>query len=294
MKIMHFDVKESDKFYVCSSEESCMKDSFSEKTAIYDETVVTITGTHASYFGKNTLNCFPNLKKIITRTSGYDNMDIKYLSSQGITCLSIGSYGPQTVALHILSLLLYGLRDLWWVLDNIKLHQIFTCENLSPSDIEWKILWVIGVGSIGKSLIKMCQGFGLKIVGHDISPDERCSLEYNFTYISLNELLRQSDFIVLACNLTEDNRNMINNESLKLVKDGVILINCARGALIDEKALIQHINKFKFVWLDTICQENELWIKKLTWYKNIFISPHMAHLSESTIKKRWDMTYDLI
>ena len=102
MKVMHFDINESDKFYVRSSEEA----------DIYDETVIIITGAHTSYFGKNTLNCFPNLKKIITRTSGYDNIDIKYLSSQGVICLSIGSYSPQTVALHILSLLLYGLRDL--------------------------------------------------------------------------------------------------------------------------------------------------------------------------------------
>lgn len=112
MKVMHFDIKESDKLYIRSSEESCIQDSFSEETTIYDETVLTITGTHTSYFGQNTLSCFPNLKKIITRTSGYDNIDIGYLSSKGILCLSIGPYSPQTVALHILSLLLYGLRDL--------------------------------------------------------------------------------------------------------------------------------------------------------------------------------------
>lgn len=93
----------------------------------------------------------------------------------------------------------------------------------------------------------MCQGFDLKILGYDISPDVRSSIEYNFTYVPLDELLGQSDFIVLACNLAENNRNMINNESLKLVKEGAILINCARGALIDEEALLQHINKFKFV-----------------------------------------------
>lgn len=89
-----------------------MCDSFSEETSIYDETVEIITGMYSSYFGENTLNCFPNIKKIVTRTTGYDNISLEYLSSKGVICLSVGSYSPQTIALHILSLLFYGLRDL--------------------------------------------------------------------------------------------------------------------------------------------------------------------------------------
>lgn len=93
----------------------------------------------------------------------------------------------------------------------------------------------------------MCRGFDLNILGYDICIDHKYSMEYDFTYVPFSNLLRQSDFIVLACNLTAESKNIINDSSLDLIKEGAILINCARGGLIDEEALLRSIKKFHFV-----------------------------------------------
>lgn len=115
---------------------------------------------------------------------------------------------------------------------------------------------VVGVGNIGKHILRLAHAFGMKLRGYDMYEDKAFANEVGLSYVPLDELLVHSDVICLACNLTEVNQHMINSDAISRMKSGVILINIARGELIDEEALLAAIERFAFIGLDVITEES--------------------------------------
>ncbi len=174
---------------------------------------------------------------IITRSVGFDHIDLKACKRKKISVFNISDYGAQTVAEHTFALILALTRKITSANTKSKLHN-FDLEGLEGKDIYGKTLGVIGPGKIGQEVIKRAKAFGLEVIAYCNKPDEKISKELGFKYVSLTELLRKSDIITLHAPLTKQTYHVLNSESLAEVKKGVYIINTARGALIDSRALL--------------------------------------------------------
>lgn len=204
----------------------------------------------------------PKLKYVATTSHGFEEFDVEYTKKLGITvCNTI--YGDVTISQYAMALLLD-------ICHNIGRHSHFVKEEYFAKDnqlnystaltkqieLYGKTIGVIGLGSIGFWFAKMAAGFGAKIIAYDQFKKE--GDQYSFIeQVSFDELLRRSDIISLHCPLTHLTEKMINRSSIDKMKDGVIIINTARGGLIDEEALIDGLNSRKIyaAGLDVICDE---------------------------------------
>jgi D-lactate dehydrogenase len=293
MKVLHFDFLSGiDDFYI-QNNEKYTSSSFNSEYNEVDESIELITCMHASQVWPHILDCFPNIRYIITRTVWMDHIDKEFCTTHGIQFFSVWQYGPQVIATHAFSLLLAWTRDLRGCKDMIN-KGTYDYSNVRAVDIVGKKIGVIWVGNIGKNILRFAHGFGMELYGYDVYEDVAFSAMYQFQYISLTELFSKCDIICLACNLTPENRNLINQETIALMKQWVILINIARWELIDEEALISQIEKFFFVGLDVIQDESTNWVRKFDSYNNILLTPHIAHFSDSTVWNRWNRTYEII
>ena len=257
MKIIHFDgIRGIDGGYI-PQDEQCVYAPFDEKYNQHDQDVEILTCMHSSHIDARVSEVFPNLRYVITRTVGTDHIDKNFCDTHGIAYFSVGQYGPHVIATHALSLLLLGARDLHSC-DEMREKGSYDYSSVHAIDLMGRTITVIGVGNIGKHILKMAHGFGMKLQGYDVYEDHEFAEKWGLTYVSLETAISSSDVICLACNLTPENRHMIDAQAITQMKDGVILINIARGELIDEDALLAHYAKFAFVGLDVIALESAL------------------------------------
>ena len=176
----------------------------------------------------------------------------------------------------------------------------FTLDGLLGFDIHGKTVGVIGTGKIGKVFIKIMNGFGANVIAYDVYPDEKASQELGFKYVDLDELYAKSDIISLHCPLTPETEKIINSQSIKKMKKGVILINCSRGKLIDTKSLIKEMEKGKIggVGLDVYENEDEFFLRDMSnSYKrdnnlsillsmpNLIITSHQSFFTSEALNK---------
>lgn len=230
------------------------------------------------------LEHFPNLKLLITRTAGVDHINLNACKERKIAVYNIPDYGAHNIAEHALALLLAGAKNI--VTANQQTHQgKFSYEDFLSLSLNNKTLGVIGTGKIGLELIKMSKGFNMTILAFDVFKNDQAAREIGFTYVTLDKLLKNSDFISLHVPLLPQTKHMIARSELKKMKHGAVLVNTSRGAIIDEKALIEHIKKFKAVCLDVL-EEEKSFSKNhpLLKFDNVIITPHIAFYSDETVK----------
>ena len=214
------------------------------------------------------INKIPNLKVICTRSTGTDHIDIEACNRKKIKIKNVPLYGENTVAEHTFALILSLSR---------KIHKSyvqsvqgkFSTEGLQGFDLKNKTIGIIGGGRIGLHVARIAKGFGMHVRVYDINHDNFLAELINFKYVSLDELLQTSDIITLHIPSNKYTEHIINNESLTKFKNGSLLINTARGSLIDTEALIQALKNGKLAGagLDVI-EGEELLIEE-----NIFNSP---------------------
>lgn len=179
----------------------------------------------------------PRLRFIATRSTGFDHIDLEACSERGILVANVPYYGENTVAEHTFGLILSLSR---------KIHQAylrtsqgnFSLEGLRGFDLKGKTLGVIGAGHIGLHVIRIAKGFGMRVVAFDVRQDRLISEVLGFDYLPLKELLGQSDVVTLHAPLNVHTHHMINRDTLQAAKRGALLINTARGGLVDTDALI--------------------------------------------------------
>jgi D-lactate dehydrogenase len=214
----------------------------------------------SSEIDKEIIDSLPNLKLIVTRSTGYDHIDCEYCKSKGILVCNVPEYGTKTVAEWTIGLMLNLMRKIYYAIDQIKEVESFDLKNLRGEELYGKTLGVIGTGRIGKEVIKLAKAFGMNILAYDAFPDENFAKEYNVTYTSLEELLKNSDVITIHVNLNPSTYHLINKENIKLIKKGAYLINTARGGLVETEALLYALKEgiLKGAALDVLEEETEI------------------------------------
>lgn len=193
-----------------------------------------------SVVDKNVLEKIPSLKFIATRSTGFDHIDCEYAKTKNIKVSNVSAYGSHTVAEFAFGLILNLSRNIINANNYEKeLADFNYTSKMEGFDLNGKTLGVIGTGKIGKNVVKIAQGFGMKIVAYDLFPDLNFATENNFEYKNLKDLARESDVITLHAPCNKEDIHLINKELIAVMKKGVYLVNTARGELIDTEALFE-------------------------------------------------------
>lgn len=227
------------------------------------------------------------VKCISTRTIGYDHIDVEYAKSLGIGVVNV-TYSPSTVAEYTIMLILMGCRRFRQAMERAQI-QDYTLKGKIGRELKNCTVGVIGTGRIGRMVIEELTGFKCDVLAYDIHESEEVKKYARYT--DLETLMRESDIITLHAPATDENYHMIDAAALDKMKDGVIIVNCARGSLIDTEALIDGIESGKvgFAGLDVVEHENGLYyfnrvgeplnnpqLAILKSYSNVIVSPHNA------------------
>ncbi len=179
----------------------------------------------------------PNLGLIVTRSAGYDHIDLAAAQARGIAVCNVPDYGAHMIAEHAFALMLAVARNVCRGNHRYKQEQRFDDTGLGGVELYQKTLGVIGTGRIGRHSIRLGKGFGMNIVAYDVITDDRLAAEMEFDYKELPDLLTQSDFITVHVPLLESTHHLINADTLAHVKPGAILVNTSRGPIVDTAAL---------------------------------------------------------
>ena len=194
------------------------------------------------------------VKAVLMRCAGYNNVDVDKAKELGIAVKRVPAYSPESVAELAMALAMAVNRRLYKAYNKVREND-YSLKGLRGVLFYGKTAGIVGTGKIGAAMCRICRGFGMKVIAYDVyqNPDLKDFVEY----VSLDELLKTSDLISLHCPLLDSTYHMINIESIKKMKDGAILVNTSRGALIDTDELIEGIrlNKFLGIGLDVYEEE---------------------------------------
>lgn len=233
-------------------------------------------------FTKELLSRHPNLKYISTFAHGYGRFDKDYCKKNDITVTNT-IYGSSTIAEFTMALLLEILHhaslEASFYKDNLKLHKVTTNTCTRQMELYEKTVGVIGLGEIGYQFSKMVHAFNTKVISY--SRHKKEGKEYDFIeQTSLDDLLERSDIISIHCPLTDETNHLINQETISKMKDGVILLNTARGDIIDENALVEALRSRKIyaAGLDVVSREPRSESSVLFECDNAIITSHIAWL----------------
>lgn len=188
---------------------------------------------------EDTLKDAPDVKLICEFATGYDNVDINYCKSRGIKVANIVNYSTDAVAQHTFALCFYVLEKLHHYDNYVKsgayaAQDRFSNFDLSFTELAGKTWGIVGMGNIGRKVAKIAQAFGCKVIFYSASGNSTCT-EYG--RVDFDTLLNESDFLSLHCPLSDKTRNLINLEALKKMKKSAILINVARGPVVNDEDL---------------------------------------------------------
>jgi len=212
-----------------------------------------------SAVGAAEMERFPKLKLIATRSTGYDHIDLSEAKRRGIAVATVPSYGVNTVAEFAFALLLALSRKVREASERVKSGS-FSQDGLEGFDLAGKTLGVIGCGRIGAHSVKIGLGFGMKVVVYDPYHDEELRTKLGFSYAELPELLAQSDVVTLHIPYSEKTHHLINTENIKGIKKGSVLINTARGAVVETEAVVEALKAGRLggAGLDVLEEEGDM------------------------------------
>jgi len=191
-----------------------------------------------SIVDKKVIKAFPKLKFIAARSTGYDHIDISECNKRKIKVAYVPCYGERTVAEYAFALLLTISRKIFTSYHQVRETGSFDQENLRGFDLFGKTLGVVGTGNIGRNIIRIAKGFGMKVVAIDPHPDKKFAAELGFKYMSLEEVLSISDVVTLHVPYVKSTHHLINFDTIRLFKHGAVLINTSRGPVVETEALV--------------------------------------------------------
>lgn len=185
----------------------------------------------------------PKLRLIACRSTGFNNVDLRSANNHGVTIANVPTYGEQTVAEYAFAMLLSLTRKMPAAIQSFNTD--VDAEQLTGVDLYGKTFGVVGAGHIGQHAIKIARGFDMKVIAYDPFPKEELAQELDFTYVDLDDLLRNSDIVTLHAPYLLENHHLINEDRLSIMKSSAIIVNTARGELIDTKALANALSNGK-------------------------------------------------
>ena len=190
------------------------------------------------------------VKLILMRCAGFNNVDVEKATACGIKVMRVPGYSPEAVAEHAMALALAANRRIHKAYVRVREND-FSLGGMQGVNFYRKTAGIVGTGKIGAAMARICHGFGMNVIAYD--KYQNPALDF-VTYVSLDELLAQSDLISLHCPLMDETYHMINRESIQKMKDGVILVNTSRGGLVKTADLIEasvQENSLRSVWMYT-------------------------------------------
>lgn len=256
----------------------------------------------------------PRLRLIACRSTGFNNIDLKAAEEHGVVVTNVPSYGEQTVAEYTFTLMLMLSR---------KIPETLTVDSRNPApvarlrgfDLAGKKIGIVGTGHIGRKVASIAHGFGMDILAYDPYPNDQVAKEFHIQYVTLEQLLEQSDVITLHVPYMKATHHIISEEGLNRMKPSAILVNTARGELVDTEALIVALNSERIAGAALDVLEGEgLWhlddnvemltndtathadaqhsLEQLALSKmpNVIITPHNAFNTSEAIGRINDMT----
>jgi len=223
------------------------------------------------------VQAMPDLKLIITRSTGIDHINTRAATESKIAVANVPGYGVAPVAEHTFALLLSLLRNVVRADTSVR-SSLWESYKFQGTDILGKTFGVIGTGAIGTNVCKIAKGFGASVIAYDVIKREDAAKEIGFTYVELDELYRKSDIISLHIPLLKETQHLVNADALAKMKDGVIIINTARGPIMDYKALVEALKAGKVggAGLDVFESEPLEPDSELPRLKNTVLTPHIA------------------
>lgn len=263
-KIIFFDVKDNESeqltnFCEKKFEYRLLAQPLNDKTQLTEEIkqADVISFFTFSRVDAEILKQFPNLKLIALRSVGFNHVDINYCKENNIQVVNSFGYGNVTVAEFAFGLMLDVMRKISRSYMNLK-NEHLNQDIYTGLELKNKNIGIIGTGAIGSEVVRIAKGVGMNVFAYDIFSNNKLVEQYGVNYVELDELLKSSDIISLHAPLTKDNFHMIDAEKLKLMKPQSIIINTARGELIDTKALYEALseNKIFGAGLDVLESEN--------------------------------------
>ena len=255
---------------------------------------------------KPTLDQFPNLKLVATRSTGYDHIDLSECHRRNIVVSNVPYYGENTVAEHAFGLILSLSRKIYKAyLRTTRLD--FSLESLMGFDLKDKTIGVVGAGRIGLHVVRIAKGFGMNVIVFDTRQEPLLAEVLGFTYVPFDELLQRSDVISLHVPLNPATYHLINKENVKAIKRGAILINTSRGGIVETEALISALNEGIIAGAGLDVFEGEESVKEdtailaqalpgekmrevllsyaLLHRENVVITPHIAFYSQEALMR---------
>jgi D-lactate dehydrogenase len=205
------------------------------------------------------------VRLIALRSAGFNNVDLAAATRLGLTVLRVPAYSPHAVAEHAVALMLTLNRNIHRAYNRVR-EGDFELNGLMGFDMFGKTVGIVGTGKIGAALTRIMGGFGCNLVGFDTYHNPAC-LALGLKYVELEWLLRDSDIVSLHCPLTPDTHYLINVERIALMKRGSMLINTARGALVDTAAAIEALKSREHFWylgIDVYEEEGPLFFEDLS------------------------------
>ena len=235
------------------------------------------------------------VRYLVTRTIGYDHIDMSAAKELGITVAN-APYGPHGVADYAVMMILMSIRKMKRIIERTNI-QDYSLKGIQGRELKDLTVGVIGTGRIGETVIRNLSGFGCGLIACDIFEKEE--VKKYAEYVSLEEMWKRADVITLHTPLTDDNYHMIGEDSIACMKDGVVIVNTARGGLIDSQALIAGIesgkigaagldvveNEFGLYYYDRksdVLDNRELAI--LRGFPNVTVTHHMAFYTDDCVE----------
>ncbi len=225
------------------------------------------------------IGSFPDSVKLIVEAgTGYNNHDLEAIKEKRITLCNVPAYSTERVAHTAIMMILNlssSMRKQMNMLRDGDRTNFTRCMQVDHVEVNGKILGVIGTGNIGREVIKIAQALGMKIFAYARTPRED---EPGIHYTSLEEVLAKCDYLTLHCPLNAETRHLINKERLAMMKPSAFIVNTARGALIDEAALIEALQEGRIAGAGLDVQETEPPAENNPLYgmDNVILTPHMG------------------
>ncbi|MDF2566843.1 MAG: D-isomer specific 2-hydroxyacid dehydrogenase NAD-binding [Oscillospiraceae bacterium] len=224
----------------------------------------------------------PNLKYIGVFATGYNTIDTSYCKQKGIVVTNIPNYSTDAVAQHVFALILHFYSRVAESDTAVKGGAWQNCPdfcylNTPIAELRDKTLGIIGFGNIGERVSKIALAFNMNVVVYSRTPKPEYENE-NLSFVSLDELLTASDIVTIHCPLVAETRKLINEQNIDKMKNNAIIINTARGPIVDEQALVQALNEGRIAGAgaDVVSKEPILESNPLLSAKNCVITPHVA------------------
>jgi D-lactate dehydrogenase len=312
MKATFFDTHKFEKEYLVNSNNGRHELSFL-KVGLNEETAELARGAEVIVIFVNDDASAPVLEKLVSmnirhialRSAGYNHVDIKRAKELGLRVANVPAYSPYAVAEHTVALMLALNRKLIRANNRVK-ELNFSLDGLVGFDMNGKTAGVVGIGTIGSVVVKILHGFGCKLLGSDIYQNPELVEKYGLVYTDLETLFRESDIITLHAPLIESTKYMINEKTIGLMKQGLMLINTSRGGLVKTDDLIEALKSghIGYLGLDVYEEEKGLFffdrseailqddvIARLMTFHNVLITSHQGFLSTTALKNIAETTF---